>query len=96
MAQQLSMTSDARRTYRTVLGGQNVRIRAWWQPLDRSWYVTLAWLDGRVILAGARLVDSGRPLDGQVTDFAGSLVVVGNGHPGREAWTTTHRLLYVA
>ena len=96
MAQQLSMTTDPRRTYRTVLGGQNVRVRVWWQAFDRAWYLTLSWLDGRVILAGARLVEDGRPLEGQVTDFTGSISVDGIGHPGRDAWSTTHRLLYVA
>ena len=96
MAQQIQLTNDARLTFRTILGGQNVRVLAWWQPLDASWYLTLSWLDGRVIIAGARLVENGRPLDGQVTDFAGSIVVDGTGHPGRNSWATTHRLLYVA
>ena len=94
--QQLSMTDAARRTWRTVLGGQNVRVRVWWQPLDGAWYLTLAWLDGRIILAGARLVDGGQPLEGHVTDFRGSLRVTGAGELGRHAWTTTHRLVYIA
>ena len=95
MAQQIPMTNDARRTFRTILGGQSVRVRAWWQPLDENWYLSLAWLDRRPIVSGVRLLAGARPLDGAVLDFEGALFVDGTERLGRRAWTTTHRLLYL-
>lgn len=95
MAQQIIMTDDARRTWRTILGGQGVRARAWWQPLDENWYLSLSWLDRRPIVSAVRLVEGGRPLRGAVLDFAGEIVVAGTGELGRNAWTTSHRLLYL-
>ena len=95
MAQQLSMTNDARRTYRTVLGGQNVRVRVWWQPLDSNWYFSMSWVNRDPIVLGVRLTEGGRPLADTVTDFEGEIYVDGTGRPGRLAWTVSHRLLYL-
>ena len=94
MHQLIPLTDDARQTFRTLLGGQSVRVRAWWQPSDENWYLTLAWTDGRIIVAGVRLVDDGQPFAGQMLDFAGSLDVQGTGSLSRNAWSTTHRLVY--
>ena len=92
--QQIPLSNDARQTFRTILGSQNVRITAWWQPMDYHWYLTLGWLDGRGIIAGIRLVEGGRPLDGIISDFEGTLRVDGMGKPDRLSWETTHRLFY--
>ena len=96
MAQALTLTTDARQTFRTVLGSQSVRVTLWWQPDDATWYVTLAFLDGQPIVTGRRLVSGGRVLQDLVTDFVGDLVTVGAGEPGREAWDGTHKVLYLA
>ena len=95
MAQQIALTADARQTFRTMVGAQGVRVTAWWQPLDEAWYLSLAWLDRRPIVTGVRLTEGGRPLRGFVTDFVGQVHVSGNGEPGREAWGSTHRLLWL-
>ena len=95
MAQQIALTADARQTFRTMIGTQGVRVTAWWQPLDEAWYLSLAWLDRRPIVTGVRLTEGGRPLRGFVTDFVGQVHVSGNGEPGREAWGSTHRLLWL-
>ena len=96
MAQQIVLTDDRRQTFTTELHGQSVRVTAWWQPDDEAWYVSLSWLNRVPIISGARLVSDGRPLRGLVTDFAGELVVSGTAaEPGREAWSTTHRLLHL-
>ena len=93
--QEIPLTNDARSTFRTTLGGQNVRLRLWWQPTDAHWYLSLAWLDGRGIVSGVRLVAGGNALRGIVSDFVGSITVTGEGGgPGRNAWGQTHRLVY--
>ena len=92
--QQIPVTGDARQTFRTRLGGQNVRLTVWWQPLDAHWYLAVAASDGARILGAARLVDDGRPMQGQTLDFDGEVFVDGIGTPERDAWTTGHRLVY--
>ena len=92
--QQIILSNDARQTFRTSLNGQNVRITAWWQPIDFHWYLTMGWLDGRGIIAGIRLVEGGQPLNGVITDFQGTLRVDGMGKLDRLSWETTHKLLY--
>ena len=95
MAQQIVLTDDRRQTFTTELHGQSVRVTAWWQPDDESWYISLAWLDGRPIISGTRLVSGGQPHRHLVTDFAGGLFVSGAAtEPGREAWSTTHQLFH--
>lgn len=95
MARQILLSDDPRQTFRTILGGQSVRVRAWWQPFDSAWYLTLQFTDGRGICSGVRLVEGGRPLDDDIGDFVGGIAVVGVGEPGRTAWTSTHRLVYL-
>lgn len=97
MAQLIPLTTDARQTFRTILGDQSVRVTAWWQPLDEHWYVSIVRTDGSRVIDGARLVEGGRPLRGQVPDvpWEGELYVEGIGSPGRRAWAETHRLLYL-
>lgn len=94
-AQHLPFTGDARQTFRTILGGQSVRVRNWWQPTDQNWYMSLANVDQTPIVTGVRLPEGGLPLAGRIVDFVGQFFVEGRGEPGREAWTTTHRLLYL-
>lgn len=95
MAQTIPLSDDARSTFRIILGGQEIRIRAWWQPLDENWYLSMLWLDGRPIILGVRIDEAARPLDGRNLDFQGALLVDGIGDVGRNAWTTTHRLIYL-
>ena len=95
MADLIPLTADASQTFRVSLGGQAVRLSAWWNPTARGWYASLAWQDRRSIIRGARLTEGGLPLDGLVTDFLGGLYVDGEGDLGREAWAGTHRLLYL-
>ena len=93
--QLVPLTNDARQTFRTVLADQAVRVRAWWQPLDRNWYLSLQWPDQSVIAASLRLVERGRPLRDFVTSFEGELYVFGSGEPGRTAWTDGHYLIHL-
>ena len=93
--QNIPLTNDARQTFRTILGGQSVRVTAWWQPFDKYWYVSLAWLDGRGISSSMRLVEGGRPLRAIVNDFKGGLLVTGSGVPRRNSFTEKHRLVYL-
>lgn len=95
MPQEIPITNDARLTFRTVLGGQNVRLRFWWQQSDENWYMSIHFVTGTAIVSGYRLVESTNILEGLVTDFKGRIVVAGKGTPGRTAWGSTHRLFYV-
>lgn len=95
MAQLIPLSNDARQTFRCVLGSQSVRVRAWWQPLDGYWYLSLATLARTPIISAVRLVEGARPFSGAVLEFTGGLLVSGPGEVGRNAWTTTHRLLYL-
>ena len=92
---EIPLTGDARSEFRIVLGGQSVRITVWWQPSDGHWYFSLAWVDGRPIVSGVRIVRTSNLLIGHVSDFRGRLHVLGEGDPGRDAWGRTHRLLYI-
>ena len=94
MAQGIPLTDDPRQTFRTTLGDQPVALFVWWQPSDESWFVSLEYQDGRTIVSGVRLVEAGVPLRGFVTDFEGQFLVTGIGEPGRNAWSTTHRLIW--
>lgn len=93
--QEIPITNDARLTFRTVLGGQNVRFYFWWQPSDGHWYMSLSFVNGVAIVSGYRLVQSADLLLGVVSDFQGTISVGGLGTPGRTAWGNTHRLFYI-
>ena len=96
MAQVIEVGDSVRETFRTILGGQNVRLTLWWQPFDAHWYLSLAWLDRRAIVSGVRLVENATPLLDVQGSFQGQLFVSGVGVPGRRAWTSTHVLFYFA
>ena len=98
MAQRIPLTTRARETFRTILDGQPVRITVWWQPLDASWYMSLtkATIAREPIVTGVRLLGQGVPLAGQALNFKGQFYVEGLGDPGREAWGSTHKLLYLS
>ena len=96
MAQRVPLSNNARQTFRCTLGGQLVRVWAWWQPLSEAWFISLALVSGDRIIAGVRLGEGARPLRGSVLPgFAGELYVEGVGEPTRNAWGVTHRLLWV-
>ena len=95
VTQQLALTGDVNQTFRTILGKQPVRIRHRWHPTDKKWYLGLYDQGKHPIATGLRLVESGRPLQTYAGDFAGELYVEGGGEPTRDAFTSSHRLLYV-
>ena len=95
--QTVALTTAARQTFRTILGGQSVRVNAFWQPLNRSWNVGLIALDGTPIVASMRLSPGSTPLRGLVVkDFVGELFVSGSGNLGRHAWDESNELIYLA
>ncbi|MDE2848200.1 MAG: hypothetical protein OXO51_15975 [Gemmatimonadota bacterium] len=97
MAQVIPLSNAPRQTFRTILDGQNVRMTAWYQPLDEHWYLSILRLDRTPIISSVRLVPMGYPIRALiVADFTGDLIVEGAGDMGPEAWTTTHRLIYLA
>ena len=96
--QVVPLTSDPHQSMTVRLGGQEVRLRAWWQPLSEAWYVSLETGAG-VALALGRQVASRRRL---VNDpgFAGDLTALpltsGDVQPlGAACWGQTHQLVYL-
>ena len=81
------------------LAGQEVKVLIWFQPGDGAWYTSLEFPVNQPIVTGRRLVSGGLLIGDTPTDFDGDLVCVpigpASGEPGREAWTTTHRLAYL-
>lgn len=90
MASIVRLTNDARQTFTTVLGGSSLRLTAWWQPSDDHWYLSVG-----DITHSVRLVERGLPLAGLDTGLDGQLFVYGDGAPGRQAWGSTHHLIYL-
>ena len=91
------LSGAARETFRTILGGQTVRVRVWWQPMTEGWYVSISTLDQRPIVSSLRLSEGGNPMRGLVPEgFIGELVVTGLGEPGRMAWQESSKLVFLA
>ena len=84
---------------KTSLGGQNVKLRFWYQDIGAGWYCTMEYPVGTVIFSGKRL-NSGSPLLQSVfSDFEGDIVAVPTIAPyyelGEEPWDNTHVLVYL-
>lgn len=94
MAQRILLTTDARQRFRTRLGGRLARIRAWWQPSDENWYLSIDDVTRGFSAYGVRLLENAVLLRDE-PGFDGELWVIGRGPPGRRAWSTTHQLIYV-
>ena len=95
-AQRIPLTRTGRQTFRTILGGQSVRLSTFYQPLSQSWYASLAGLDQRPIVSSMRLGEGSSPMQGRVlSGFVGELVVAGTGDPEREAWQENNDLIYL-
>ena len=78
---------------RVTLGGQQVVLHAWWQPLSEAWYLLLH-TRGEEPIALGRQVATARRLVEAPSVFSGELVVVPLERDatsiGREAWGRTH------
>ena len=96
--QRLNLLDVDRQSLTTVLGGQEVFIRVWWQPTDASWYASVA-MSGAAIVEGRRITLHEGLLDAVPTAFVGDLVCrhlgSGDGEPERHAWNRTHEVVYV-
>ena len=96
--QQVPFLSRVRETFRTTIGGTPVRFNKIYQPLDQSWYMSLSVADivRTPIATGVRLLGRSVPLAAAGANvLRGQLYVDGVGDPGRDAWGTSHRLLYL-
>ena len=93
--QKVPVQNVDRQTFDVELGAQLVRFGVWWQPSDRSWYMSLEFQDGTRVFSGRRLVAGQNMLSGVVSDFSGSIVVHGlTAEIGREAWDVTHEVIF--
>ena len=96
--QQVPFLSRVRETFRTRLGGKPVRFDKVFQPVDQSWYMSLSVADvaRTPITTGVRLLGRAVPLATLPANaLGGQLFVDGVGDPGRDAWGTSHRLIYM-
>lgn len=95
-AQQIPATTDANQTFRTILGGQSVRMTLLWQPMTQGWYVSISTLDQQPIVSSLRLRVGSTPMRGIGTsDFVGELMVTGSGPLGRDAWAENNELIFL-
>ena len=97
--QEVPLTNDADQQFTTILGGQSVRIRATWQDIGESWFLSVFNDDEAPLFTGTR-IKSGIPIiNFKLVDFVGDFVAivldVGTLEPGRNAWGRTHGLYYL-
>jgi len=93
VAQIIPVTNDAAQSFRTVLGGQTVRIRLVWSDALERWTLEV------VGILRASTVHSGLPIFSNVlTSFVGEIAAIPlttpEQEPGRNAWGSTHLLVY--
>lgn len=93
------VTNDADQIFTTTLAGQVVRIRMTWQNQGQSWFMSLLTPLDVYIFAGTRVKSNIPIVNFQLLDFEGDFVAfpvdVTTLEPGREAWGSTHELLYL-
>ena len=96
--QTVPLSGDSRQSMTVRLGDQEVRLRAWWQPLTEAWYLSLETSSGEELALG-RQVASRRPLikhPGFAGDLAALPLLRGDTTPlGMDAWGGTHQLVYL-
>ena len=99
MALQIPLLDIPRQSLNVRLAGQEVKLTVWYQPYDNAWYASLESPPATPIVTSRRLVSGGSLLSGLAVEFAGDIACVptspDGGEPGRNAWSTTHRLIYL-
>lgn len=96
----IPLTNDFTQQLTTVLDGQSVSIRVWYQDIGTGWYITMAFIDGREVVSGFR-INTGSPILTSVfSDFLGNLVCIPTGdqtaEPAKESpWGNTHLLAFL-
>ena len=93
----IPLINAPRQTLSVTLGAQNVDMIVWWQPLSEMWYLDVSIGNTRIAL-GRAMSTSVRLVDNFA--FVGELAVLplvgmDESEPGREAWDSTHRLVYL-
>jgi hypothetical protein len=98
--QLIPLTNDFAQKFTTVLNGQSIAIRVWYQEIGDGWFITMAFTDGGEIVAGHR-INTGSPITASyLTDFVGEVIclptIEKTAEPGRDQpWGNTHRLVYM-
>lgn len=95
MAQRILVSDAPRQTFTVRLGANTYRMRVWWNRVADGWFIDITSSNGTRIISGVRLTNERRLLQGYRIDFAGDLFVSGRGDPGRQAWSTTHQLIWI-
>ena len=96
----LPLSNDYAQIFSTVLNGQEVSVRVWYQDIGTGWFFSMTFEDGRHIVNGFR-INTGAPiLTVVVSDFIGNLVCVPTiektAEPLKDApWGNTHSLIYL-
>ena len=97
--QTIPITNDARQTFLLDLGGQAMRLTAWYQDAGSGWYLTIAFEEGDTVIEGARITSFSPMTQALLNDFEGDILCVtvadSTGEPERQAWNNTHLLLYL-
>jgi len=96
----LPLTNDFAQTFTTVLEGQQVNIRIWYQDIGEGWFFSMEFSTGVQIVHGYR-INTGSPILKSISsDFLGDIVCIPSiektAEPGKDApWNNTHQLIYL-
>jgi hypothetical protein len=96
----LPLINDFSQTFRTILNGQEVNVRIWYQDIGNGWFFSMQFSTGIKIVSGYR-INTGAPILKSISsDFIGEIICVPSiektEEPGKDApWGNTHQLIYL-
>jgi len=96
----LPLINDFSQTFRTILNGQEVNVRIWYQDIGNGWFFSMQFSTGIKIVSGYR-INTGSPILKSISsDFIGEIICVPSiektEEPGKDApWGHTHQLIYL-
>lgn len=95
----LPVTNDNDQIFTTTLDGQVMRIRLIWQDQGESWFFSLLTAQSEIILSNTRIKSNFPVINFKLLDFSGDFIAVPLDinalEPARNAWGTTHTLVYL-
>jgi len=96
----LPLTNDFSQIFRTVLDGQEVDVKAWYQDIGDGWFFSMQFSTGTKIVSGYRINNGSPILKSISSDFIGEIICVPSiektSEPGKDSpWGNTHQLLYL-
>jgi len=95
----IPITNDASQIFTVILNNQLMRVSFWYQTIGSGWYMTLEFANSTKVVQGTRINSNSPVLQNKLTAFEGDIIAVPNEspvtEPGRNAWNSTHSLVYL-